>query len=415
LQRYFKNNYILDCAGEWKYATIPPMSKPLFPSGTIALLSNPIHQALREKISGVYSAATKCGWQVFQTAQSLTAANIRKIKAMINPIGFIIDPLSITRAIPREPFGDTPVVLLGRDHKRPRQAFDCSTQDPLQSVAAAIGTLKEYGVLSCFGFVGHPSKAVWSRERGALFREYASPLAPLFEYSGKDPESDDGCRQLVKWLRGLPKPAGLFLATDHLAPSVFNAIHKAGIAVPDEMAVISVDDIREICLNVTPNLTSVNVNYFQCGENAVELLKRRIREPDRPVEAITYGVVAVSKRASTRKPYTDKRVTKAVEFIENNIASRISSLHVVRAMGCCRRQAEQLFRQHTGNSILGAIQKSRIEKAMTLLKSGNIPIEEIPSFCGYDSVAFFKTIFRRETGLTMREWRKSQSSGRTSR
>ena len=43
---------------------------------------------------------------------------------------------------------------------------------------------------------------------------------------------------------------------------------------------------------------------------------------------------------------------------------------------------------------------------MTLLKSGNIPIEEIPSFCGYGSVAFFKTIFRRQTGLTMREWRK---------
>ena len=42
---------------------------------------------------------------------------------------------------------------------------------------------------------------------------------------------------------------------------------------------------------------------------------------------------------------------------------------------------------------------------MTLLKNNNIPIEEIPSFCGYDSAAFFKTIFRRETGMTMREWR----------
>ena len=76
-------------------------------------------------------------------------------------------------------------------------------------------------------------------------------------------------------------------------------------------------------------------------------------------------------------------------------------------MGCGRRQAEQLFKLHTGLSILQAIQKSRIDKAMLLLKDNKIPIEEIPSFCGYDSAAFFKTIFRRNTGRTMREYRKS--------
>ena len=74
-------------------------------------------------------------------------------------------------------------------------------------------------------------------------------------------------------------------------------------------------------------------------------------------------------------------------------------------MGCGRRQAEQLFRRHVGLSILQAIQKSRIEKAMSLLRNDKIPIEEIPSFCGYDSTAFFKTIFHRKTGMTMREWR----------
>ena len=386
------------------------MNDSLHTGGTIALLSNPEHQALREKISGVYSAATKCGWQVFLTSQPPTAANIRKIKAMINPLGFIIDPLSSTRAIQREPFGETPVVLISRDYHRARQIFDCSCQDVAQPVKAAVEVFKTFGDFASFGFIGHPSRQVWSRNRGALFNERTADMAPFFEYSGHDPNIGAGSHQLVKWLHGLPKPAGLFLATDHLAPSVFSAIHRVGIAVPDEMAVISVDDIHEICQNVTPNLTSVNVNFFHCGENAVELLRRRIREPARPIETMTYGVVAVSKRASTRKPYADKRVTKAVEFIENNIASRISSHHVVREMGCGRRQAEQLFKRHTGHTILHAIQSSRIEKAMTLLKNGNIPIEEIPSFCGYDSVSFFKTIFHRETGTTMRDWRKSHIS-----
>ena len=385
------------------------MTNPLHPGGTIALLSNPEHQALREKISGVYSAATRCGWQVFQTAQLPTAANIRKIRSSISPIGFIIDPLQLTQAIHRESFGKIPVVLLSRDYNRSKQVFDCSCQDIAQPVNAAVDVFKAFGHFASFGFIGHPSKQAWSRDRGTLFGKRTSGMAAFFEYSGQDPERSDGNRQLVKWLRRLPKPCGLFLATDHLAPSVFNAIHKAGIDIPGEIAVASVDDIREICLNVTPNLTSVNVNFFQCGENAVELLKRRLLDPTRPVETLTYGVLTVSKRASTRKPYTDKRVTKAVDFIDNNLASKISSHHVVKEMGCCRRQAEQLFKQHTGLSILQAIQKSRIEKAMSLLKGDNIPIEEIPAFCGYDSAAFFKTIFRRETGLTMRTWRAQNS------
>ena len=119
-----------------------------------------------------------------------------------------------------------------------------------------------------------------------------------------------------------------------------------------------------------------------------------------------YGIVAVSKRASTRKPYADKRVSRAVEFIANNACLRISSKDVIDVMGCCRRLAEEGFRRHTGISILEAIQTARIDRAKNLLKSGNMAIDAIPSFCGYDSTAFFKTVFRRETGMSMREWRR---------
>ena len=231
---------------------LPVMTNSLHPCGTIALLSNPEHQALREKISGVYSAATRCGWQVFQTAQLPTAANIRKIRSSISPIGFIIDPLQLTQASHRESFGKIPVVLLSRDYNRSKQVFDCSCQDIAQPVNAAVDVFKAFGHFASFGFIGHPSKQAWSRDRGTLFGKRTSGMAAFFEYSGRDPERSDGNRQLVKWLRRLPKPCGLFLATDHLAPSVFNAIHKAGIDIPGEIAVASVDDIREICLNVTP-------------------------------------------------------------------------------------------------------------------------------------------------------------------
>ena len=118
------------------------------------------------------------------------------------------------------------------------------------------------------------------------------------------------------------------------------------------------------------------------------------------------GSACAGRRASGFALYHIKAAQHNPKSCEIEITGAIFSLHVIKTMGCGRRQAEQLFKRHTGHSILYAIQKSRIEKAMTLLKSGNIPIEEIPSFCGYDSVVFFKTIFHRETGMTMREWRK---------
>ena len=95
-----------------------------------------------------------------------------------------------------------------------------------------------------------------------------------------------------------------------------------------------------------------------------------------------------------------------MEFIANNSCSHISSRDVTDCMGCSRRLAEELFRRHTGVSILQAIQRARIDTAKNLLKNGNMAIDNIPSFCGYDSTAFFKTVFRRETGMSMREWRR---------
>ena len=69
-------------------------------------------------------------------------------------------------------------------------------------------------------------------------------------------------------------------------------VHHRPVAIPDEMAVVSVDGIHEICLNVTPNLTSVNLNFFQCGENAVELLEP---DGDRPYETVAKRRFACSK------------------------------------------------------------------------------------------------------------------------
>ena len=375
-------------------------------SRTIVLVCNDAHQALREKISGVYFAATKYNWQVLLRTKSPTLHDIGEIRKTIKPIGFIVDPMIFNYSLGSKLFGSTPVVLLSKDYRLSVQRFDCSCQNTREPVLAAVKTLDGIGPFECLAYVGHPSRASWSIERGEIFGEYARCRGRYLTYiGGFDSSGEDN--EFLQWLTALPKPCGLFLATDHIAPFVFNAIHRAQIDVPKNLAVISVDDIHEICLNVNPPLTSVNVNFFHCGENAVELLRRRLQDPKLPVKTMTYGVITVSRRKSTMKVYPDKRLNSALEFITENITSHISSRDVIRIMGCGRRHAEQLFLKNTGKSILHTLHALRLERAMTLLKSSSIPLEAIPSFCGYDSNAFFKTLFRRETGMTMGEWRRT--------
>ena len=385
---------------------LPRMKRTVTRNGIVIVFCDPTYQALREKVSGIYSAATRYGWQILPVSDPPTRENIARQIQTWHPIGIIIDPIHSTETIPRNPKCRVPVILMGRDNYRDRQIFDCSCQDAGTSVTAAINELNADRSYASYAFIGHSSKAYWSRDRGARFQEGVKKLGSFREYDGPAIETLEGVSCLLDWLKKLPKPCGLFLATDHLATSVFHALRMAHIHIPHEIAVISVDNVTHICQNVTPNLTSVMVNFPKAGENAVELLRRRIDHPQSPVKTLTYGIIGVVKRASTSRPYTDRRIANAVEFIANNSCSHISSRDVTDCMGCSRRLAEELFRRHTGVSILQAIQRARIDTAKNLLKNGNMAIDNIPSFCGYDSTAFFKTVFRRETGMSMREWRR---------
>ena len=94
-------------------------------------------------------------------------------------------------------------------------------------------------------------------------------------------------------------------------------------------------------------------------------------------------------------------------FVNAHGCERITIDDVAREMGVCRRMAERLFRQHVGISILDAIRKVRMETAFTLLRNDSVQIDAIPFQCGYAaSPSYLKTYFKRQTGLTMREWRE---------
>ena len=113
-------------------------------------------------------------------------------------------------------------------------------------------------------------------------------------------------------------------------------------------------------------------------------------------------------------PNMDDRARDALDFIRKNFADPDLTVgQVVETMGCSRSLADLLFRKSSGGSILDEIQNVRLENAYRLLRNPHQKIDSIPTLCGYCSEPFFKRLFKKKTGLTMREWRKKNATSRS--
>ena len=375
-------------------------------SSTILFFVKPRFVSHRERISGVYAAAIKRGWQVQLIEEPPTATYLRTCVKLFRPIGCLVDISTFNETIDRRMFGKLPSVLISRDTTRKKQILDCSCQNSFEPVQLAVEVLSGLGMTD-FAFIGDPMRPYWSVERGELFKKSLPANARAFEFD-LPPDTIDGHRAMKAWLRALPKPCGCFLAADHLALSLYSVAAEVGLKIGIDLPAIGVDNDEQRCLSLTPHLSSIKLNFFLAGENAVALLERRLEEPDNPPQMMTYGALGVMRRGSTNPIFPDTRVTKAMLFITEHGCKNISVADVAETMGCCGRLAEKLFRMHAKMSILDAIHQVRMDKAFYLLKNRAIPIDAIPFQCGYGaSPAFLKTYFKKQTGMTMREWRRN--------
>ena len=373
----------------------------------VLLFVRPCFHSHRERIRGVYAAAMKCGWHVQQIDAEPTSGRLRADAKMWRPIGCLIDPSVMTRKLDPRALNVIPTVLMGRGGAELKwDRFDYSAQDSKSPVTAAISELTRLG-LKNFAFFGDPAQPYWSVERGRFFKENLPRNATFSEYDGPNPSTVRGRKAAAKWLRSQPRPCGCLLAADHMATAFYAAAEEAELAIGTDLPTLGVDNDERICLSLSPTLSSVQLDMFMNGVNAVRLLERRLANPSLPPQRITYGAIGVVRRVSTSPIYRDWRATKGVAFVNAHGCDRITINDVAREMGCCRRLAENLFRRHVGVSILDAIRKIRIEKAYALLRNNSVPVDAIPFQCGYaSSPAYMKTYFKRVTGMTMREWRR---------
>ena len=360
----------------------------------------------RDKLTGAFEYADKTGWHIQVVEAGTTTSSVRDVLRKWNPIGCMVDRGLQNSRPPLRVFGKIPVVFLDQ---YPKMARTCTylTHDSKASVTLAMDELIRIG-LPRLAFIPWSKPRFWNMERNEAFGEYAS--RKRIEHFILTPGND-----LDRQLTELPKPCGVICANDMIAQKMMPEAMRAGIAIPDELAVIGIDNDELICEHTNPPLSSVYPSFVDAGYRLAEMLHERIRNPKAKHIHASYGPKTLILRESSRwMPNMDDRTRDALDFIRKNFADPDLTVgQVVKVMGCSRSMVDLLFRKSSGGSILDEIQNVRLENAYRLLRNPQQKIDSIPTLCGYRSEPFFKRLFKKNTGLTMREWRKQNATSRS--
>ena len=366
----------------------------------------------KDKLVGIYRYAEKAKWQV-QMVQS--GASVEEIRAMLDiwkPIGCIVDRSLSDAPDPTKLFGSMPVVLMEQNPRTSSRRYSCVSHDSAATAILAAEELLRTGA-NCFSYVPHGLRTHWNQQRERALAAHIRKNTKRFIAWGATPFSSNNptARQdelVAQRLRELPKPCGLLCANDQIAQRVIHVAAEVGLSLPRDLAIIGIDNDEFICDNTTPTLSSVLPDFQEGGYLAAELLDSAIAHPEAMPVTKLYGPLELVRRNSTRRFATeDKLVNRALELIAANAFDPdFHTESLLRELKCSRSLLEMRFRATQGRSIRDEIQMLRFDKALSLLRKPNQTIAPIANLCGYASEPFFKRLFKKKTGLTMREWRK---------
>lgn len=215
-------------------------------------------------------------------------------------------------------------------------------------------------------------------------------------------------RAVATWVARLDKPVAVFCSHDLRAHQLLSICRDIGISVPDEVAILGVDDDSLICNFTSPSLSSIDPNAFRIGQTAAATLDAWLDDPGRTPGTILVPPAGLTIRGSTETyPLDPSWLSTALVFIRRNIARRLTASDVFSEIGLSHTIVERAFRRVLGVSVQNVIQATRVEESKRLLSQTRLSLAEVSKLAGFSSMQYFCTEFRIRTGQTPLQYRKS--------
>lgn len=219
-------------------------------------------------------------------------------------------------------------------------------------------------------------------------------------------------RGLIQWLKKLPRPVGIMACYDIKAQQLLAICRDEDIAVPDEVAVIGVDNDRRLCELCDPPLSSVMPNSWKTGYEAASLLDRMMRGETVSTEGRLVPPLGVKTRHSTDVlAINDADIVAAIRIIREQACNGLTVQQLMKQVPMSRRIFERRFQQLLGRTPHAEILRMRIDRCRQLLAETDLPLTEIARAAGFPHAEYLSVSFKRETGQTPRAFRTSHRGG----
>jgi LacI family transcriptional regulator len=232
--------------------------------------------------------------------------------------------------------------------------------------------------------------------------------AELPDYDADKKQSLRHRKWLVAQIKKAAKPLALFAANDAHALDVLDACESAGIAVPEQVAIVGADDYLLAPDAMPIPISSVDTNLELLGYRGAALLDDLMsgkKPPASPIRVPALGVVV--RKSSDLLAVNHAGVAKSLQFIARNFQQPVSLADLARAAAMSRRGLHNAFLEHLGRNPGEELQRFRIERAKRLLARNDHKIEDVARQCGYQSANSFYLAFKHATGLSPTEFRNS--------
>jgi LacI family transcriptional regulator len=264
-----------------------------------------------------------------------------------------------------------------------------------------------------FAFCGYAKNPIngWSEEREQAFLRYLEiqrfPCSIYVDRNESTRRWSSIQHSLAKWLRSLPKPVGVLAANDSRGHQVLEACRAFNLRVPEEVAVIGVNNDELLCQLSSPALTSIEHGTKRMGYDAATLLDRLMSGKKSAQRRFVVDPVRIVTRQSTDiLAIEDGTVAKAMSFIQEHALDGIKVPNVVSALGVSRSGLEARFTKAVGYTPRTAIRRIQLERIRQLISDTTLPLKQIAATAGFRSVQHMTTLFGKTFHQSPAEYRK---------
>ena len=214
-------------------------------------------------------------------------------------------------------------------------------------------------------------------------------------------------RRIENWLRTLPRPVAIMGCYDYKAQQVLDVCRELDFAVPEEIAVLGVDNDHLQCEFASPPLSSIIPDTRRTGFEAAELLDRMMWGETVSTQPLITKPLGIETRESTDVlAIEDRQVAVALKYIREHANQNIRVADVLRITPMSRRVLETRFKKAIERTPHQEIQRVRINRIEQLLRETDLTIHEIAELCGYVHAEYLAAVYKRETGRTPSQFRK---------